>query len=35
MKKTYQKPIDIDKQIENLKTIALEINDFFAYFMVD
>ena len=27
MKKTYQKPIDIDKQIENLKTIDLEIND--------
>ena len=27
MKKTYQKPIDIDKQIENLKTINLEIND--------
>lgn len=27
MKKTYQNPIDIDKQIENLKTIDLEIND--------
>ena len=35
MKKTYQNPIDIDKQIENLKTIDLEINDFFAYFSVD
>ena len=27
MKKTYQNPIDIDKQIENLKSIGLEIKD--------